>query len=347
MARHVNATPAVAASAAQAPVGHQNPVERVVRSVDRWQQRTPVVSLVFGVIKKFGDDRGPSLAALLAYYGFMALFPLLLVATTILGFIGNRRIESGIIGSTLHQFPVYGQQIGQNVAHPLRGSVIGLTLGILGLLYGSMGVAQAGQHAMAQVWNVPGVARPGFVPRLVRALLLFVSVGFGMAAAAVVSTVVTGTGHGAVLRVLAIVSEAALNVGLFVVVFRVLTPRSVAAPKLVPGAVAAGLAYTVLLTGGTALVQHQLRHAEAVYGQFGFVLGLIGWLYLVATVTLYAAEANVVWARHLWPRGIVQPPLTVADRKVLRDIARQEERRPEEDVHVGFPGSPPAAAEGV
>jgi YihY family inner membrane protein len=347
MARHVNAPPAVAAPAVEAPVGHQNPIERVVRSVDRWQQRAPVPSVVFGVVKKFGDDRGPSLAALLAYYGFMALFPLLLVLTTILGFIGNHRLESGVIGSTLHQFPVYGQQIGQNVAHPLQGSVIGLTIGILGLLYGSMGVAQAGQHAMAQVWNVPGVARPGFVPRLIRALMLFMSLGLGMAVAAVVSTVVTGTGHGAVVRVLAILSEAALNVGLFVVVFRLLTPRSVASQKLVPGAVAAGLAYTVLLTGGTALIQHQLRHAEAVYGQFGFVLGLIGWLYLVATVTLYAAEANVVWARQLWPRSIVQPPLTEADRKVLGDIARQEERRPEESVDVGFPGSPPVAAGGV
>jgi uncharacterized BrkB/YihY/UPF0761 family membrane protein len=125
-------------------------------------------------------------------------------------------------------------------------------------------------------------------------------------------------------------------VAVTVVAFRVLTPRQIGWRDLLVGAAVAGVAYTVLLTVGTALVQHQLRHAQAVYGQYGFVLGLIGFLGLVATLTLYAAELNVVRRRRLWPRSIVQPPLTPADRKVLADIARQEERRPEEDVAVNF-----------
>jgi uncharacterized BrkB/YihY/UPF0761 family membrane protein len=100
--------------------------------------------------------------------------------------------------------------------------------------------------------------------------------------------------------------------------------------------VAAGVAYTGLLAVGTALVQHQLRHSQALYGQYAFVLGLLGWLFLVAQLTLYAAELNVVLARKLWPRSIVQPPLTPADEAVLRDIAHQEERRPEQRVGVGF-----------
>ena len=313
-----------------------NPIERLIRAVDRWQQRTPGVNVAFAVIKKFGDDRGSSLAALLTYYGFMALFPLLLVLTTVLGFVGNQRIENGIIGSTLSRFPVYGQQIGHNAVHPLTGSTLGLAFGLLGLLYGSLGVAQAGQHAMAQVWNVPGVVRPGFVPRLVRSLLVFVALGAGMVIAATISTVVTGSGHGLVARLLALVTGASVNVVLYLVVFRLLTPRQVATRDLTWGAVVAGLGFTALTAGGTALIQHQLRHAQAVYGQYGFVLGLIGWLYLVATVMLYAAEGNVVVAHRLWPRSIVQPPLTAADRKVLGDIARQEDRRPEQSVVVAF-----------
>ncbi|MDQ6617676.1 MAG: YihY/virulence factor BrkB family protein [Actinomycetota bacterium] len=318
------------------PVSRVNPIERVIRVIDEWQQRTPGLRFVFAVFKKFGDDRGSSLAAMMAYYGFLALFPLLLVLTTILGFIGNQRLESGILGSTLSQFPVYGQQIGRNVAHPLRGSTVGLATGLLGLLYGSLGVAQAGQHAMAQIWNVPGVVRPGFVPRLVRSLLLFIALGTGMAVTAIVSGFVTGSGHGAGERVLAIVTEASLNVALYVIMFRLLTPRQIATRDLVRGAVGGGIGYTVLTAGGTALIQHQLRHAQAVYGQFGFVLGLIGWLSLVFTMTLYAAEANVVSTRRLWPRSIVQPPLTEADRKVLGDIAREEVRRPEQTVDVDF-----------
>jgi YihY family inner membrane protein len=318
-----------------------NPIERTIRGVDNWQQRDSRAAFVFGVIKKFGDDRGSMLAVTLAYYGFMALFPLLLVLTTILGFIGNQKLEGSIVGSALNQFPVYGQQIGKNVAHPLHGSVVGLTFGLLGLVYGSLGIAQAAQHAMAQIWNVPGVIRPGFVPRLARALLLFLILGVAFGASAALSGAATVAGHGILFRILAVAIEFTFDVGLYLAVMRVLTPKHVESRDLGPGAVLGGIAYTVLLTAGTALIQHQLRHAQAVYGQYGFILGLISWLYLVATITLYAAEFNVVRTRRLWPRSIVQPPLTSADRQVLADIAQQEERRPEESVGVNFEDHPP------
>src|SRR5205085_1792262 len=139
----------------------------------------------------FGDDRGPSLAALLTYYGFMSLFPLLLVFTTIVGFIGNARIEHTLVGSALQQLPVYGDQLGQNVAHPLTGSWPALIFGIAWLLYGAQGAAQASQHAMAQLWNVPGVVRPGFVPRLGRGLLFFLALGAGVTVSAAISGVAT------------------------------------------------------------------------------------------------------------------------------------------------------------
>jgi YihY family inner membrane protein len=313
-----------------------NPVERVLRSIDGWQQRSRVAGPAFGVVRKFGDDRGPSLAALLTYYGFMSLFPLLLVFTTLLGFIGNQHLEESVLGATLHQFPVVGQQIGKGVAHPLRGSGVALVVGLLGLVYGSLGVTQVAQRAMADVWNVPNVVRPGFFPRLGRSLafLLVLVVGVGLTAAA--SALTTGSGHSVALRTLAGALGVVVDIAIYAAAFRVLTPRQVPTHLLWPGAVLGGIAYSILLAAGTALVQHQLRHAEALYGQFGFVLGLIGWLYLVAQVTIYAAELNVVWARRLWPRSILQPPLTKADERVLGAIARQEERRPEQTVEVGF-----------
>ena len=289
-----------------------------------------------GVIKKFGDDRCSTLAVMLTYYAFVSIFPLLLVLTTVLGFIGNESLSRNIIGTTLQQFPVFGQQIGKDAAHPLSGNGFGLIVGLLGTFYGALGFAQAAQHAMAEVWNVPGVRRSGFLARLARSVILFTVLGIGLAAATVVSSLVTLTGQPGITRVLAFVGALVLNVGLYLAAFRILTPKVIESKRLVPGAVVGGVGYSILLTLGAALIQHQLRHSEALYGQFAFVLGLIGWLLLVSQVSLYAAETNVVLARRLWPRSIVQPPLTDADERVLADIAHEEWRRPEQRVDVGF-----------
>ncbi len=313
-----------------------NVVERVIRKLDRAQQRRRRLGFVVGVVKKFGDDRCSTLAVMLTYYAFVSIFPLLLVLTTILGFIGNDSLSRNIIGTTLQQFPVFGQQIGKDAAHPLSGNGFGLIVGLLGTFYGSLGFAQAAQHAMAEVWNVPGVRRSGFFPRLARSVILFSVLGVGLAAATVVSSLVTLTGQPGVTRVLAFVGALILNVGLYLAAFRILTPKVIESKRLVPGAVVGGVGYSILLTLGAALIQHQLRHSEALYGQFAFVLGLIGWLLLVSQLSLYAAETNVVLARRLWPRSIVQPPLTDADERVLADIAHEGWRRPEQRVDVGF-----------
>src|SRR4029453_8343757 len=84
------------------------------------------------------------------------------------------------------------------------------------------------------------------------------------------------------------------------------------------------------------LVGHSLKHAQQVYGFFAIVLGLMSWLFLSAQVILYGAEVNVVGARRLWPRSILQPPLTEADQRALTDLAKQEERRPEQPANGAF-----------
>ena len=313
-----------------------NPIERVVRAVDRAQQRSRVAGFAFSVVKKFGDDRGPSLAALLAYYGFLSLFPALLIITTVVGFIGNDKVADSVVGSFLGGLPVFGEAIGEDATDPLRGNLFGLVSGALFLTYGALGVAQAGQHAMAEVWNVPGVVRPGFFPRLVRSLGFALLMACGIAVIAAVSTAGTLGDGGLLSRGASLVVQAALTIGLYLAAFRVLTPKSIDTRCLVPGAIVGGIGYSILLLIGTALVRYQLDESEALYGQFALVLGMLGWLYLVAQVSLYAAEVNVVLLRRLWPRSIVQPPLTAADEQVLSDIARQGERRPEQQVVVEF-----------
>src|SRR5207237_1391924 len=128
----------------------------------------------------------------------------------------------------------------------------------------------------------------------------------------------------------------ALSMGLYFAVFRILTPPAVPTRRLWPGAVAGGVAWSILQNIGTYLIGRNLRLGSEVYGMFAIVLGVVAWVYLLSEITVYAAEVNVVLAHRLWPRSLVQPPLTAADRQALAMQATQNIRRPEEDVDVSF-----------
>ena len=314
-----------------------NPAERVVRAIDGYQQRHGALGFLFGVVKKFGDDRGGALAALLTYYGFLSFFPLLLLLVTALGYVvgDDPHLQERLLHSALAEFPIIGVQIQKNI-HALRANGFGLAVGVVGLLWGGLGITQVGQHAMQEIWNVPGVQRPGFPVRLVRGVELLGILGLGVGATSVLAGLGSQGSHASLTRVALLVVSAPINIALFVVGFRVLTGPRVSLRDHLPGAVVAGVAWTGLQALGGYLVAHQLRHANQVYGFFGAVLGLVSWIYLVAQITIYSAELNAVRVERLWPRSIVQPPLTPQDEKALAAIARREERRPEESVDVTF-----------
>jgi uncharacterized BrkB/YihY/UPF0761 family membrane protein len=190
---------------------------------------------------------------------------------------------------------------------------------------------------MAEVWNVPGVIRPGFLPRLGRNVEFLAILALDVVLTTFLAGKVT-LGHGPLWsQALFGLIGVLVSVLLYVLGFRVLTPKSIKTNCLIPGAIMAGVGWTVLQYAGTLLVGHTLRHSSQVYGYFGSVLGLISFLYLAAELTIYAAEVNVVRMRKLYPRSIAPPPLTPADRAVLSAIAQQGERRPEQRVHVEFP----------
>ena len=317
-----------------------NVVERLVRRGDRAQQRLGPVAFAVGVMKKFGDDRGGSLSALLAFYGFLSLFPLLLLLVTVLGYFGSAAHPHSLMGrmedSAFSQFPIVGTKLSSSI-HGLHGrSPLGLVVGIAGILWGSQGAMQTAQYAQAEVWNVPGVVRPGFGVRLGRTACMTAVLGVFL----LVSTVLAGfatIGHNGAWTVAgAVCVSTALNMGLFLVAFRILTPKQIAWGDMVPGSLTGGAAWTALQYLGGFLVAHSLRNTSQEYGSFALVLGLIGYLYLASEITVYAAEVNVVKARHLWPRGVVQPPLTTADKQVLSSIALEGRRRPEQFVAAGF-----------
>ena len=319
-----------------------NVIEKSIRRIDGLQQRHLVPSFIFGVIKKYGDDNAGNLTVQLTYALFLSVFPLLLLLVTALDIVlaGHPSERARVLHSALGQFPIIGQQLGSNIHALRRSSVFGLIFGIAFLIYGSTGLAQAGLYSMAQIWNIPAAVRPNYLTRMARSLIFLVELAVGL----ILTTTLAGFGTfgrhnfwtGATGEVLAVTA----NVALYFAAFRTLTPQQVVTRSLIPGVVIGGVAWTILQAAGGYVVGHDLKGASALYGFFGIVLGLVAWIYLGAEITVYAAEINTVLYHRLWPRGMVQPPLTDADQRSLALQVTQNQRRPEEEVIARFQGRP-------
>jgi YihY family inner membrane protein len=315
-----------------------NPFEKVMRRIDVAQQRFGPAALIFGVMKKFGDDNAGILVSNLAFSAFLCVFPLLLALITVLNIVlaHDPGARDSLLHSTFHEFPLVGNTLQKQIHGVQRSSVVGLIVGLLGLLWGTTGLAQSGLFSMSQVWNLPGPDRPNFVKRLGRSFAFLAVLGSGL----IVTTGLAGFGtfgrHNIVLGILSEVLAIVVNIATYFGAFRVLTPKVVPSRQLVAGAILGGVAWTILQAVGGYLIGHDLKNDSTTYGTFGLVLGLVAWIYLGSQITIYAAELNTVLARHLWPRGLVQPPLTEADQKSLALQATQNQRRPEQEISVDF-----------
>ncbi|HEY6625069.1 MAG TPA: YhjD/YihY/BrkB family envelope integrity protein [Acidimicrobiales bacterium] len=279
-------------------------LDRAVDGIDRWQQRSRLVGPVYAVTKKFGDDQANYLVVGLGWYGFTSIYPLLLVVVTVFGYVGAASLGHGIV-TTLHQFPVIGSEFNPATGSSrLQGNVVGLVVGLLLLVYGAQGVTQTAQQAMATVWDIPKGKRPGFLPRLARSVGALVIIGGCFVVNAGLGAWATGGGRSYLIRVPVIVGMLVINIVCYAAAYRTLTPQLVRTRSLVPGAVAAAVGFTALITVGAGLVGHLIRNSSETYGQFAVVIGLVGFLLILAKISIYAAELNVVLDRRIWPRSL-------------------------------------------
>jgi len=286
-----------------------NVIERPLRAADQFQQRRPALAFPVAVWSKFNDDQAGNLAALISYYAFAALFPLLLVLVTVLNIAlaNDPSLRATLLNSALSQYPVIGPQIKASLGS-IPGTGLPLVIGIVLLLLGARGVASAMQNAMCEVWGIPKEQRPAFPMSQVWALALLCTIGIGFIVTTFLSGLAGGAGHvinGAVAHVGAVVISLVLNIGMFWLGFRIATARQVPWRQLRTGAAIAAVCWQVLQVVGGYVVSHQLHRSSELYGTFGIVLGLLAWLFLQAEVTLYAAEVDVVLARRLWPRSVL------------------------------------------
>jgi membrane protein len=315
----------------------------VVGRIDGWQQRHRAAGFPIAVIYKYVDDSGPYLAALITYYAFVSLFPLLLLFTTVLStvLVGHPGLQQHIESSALSQLPVVGSDL-TSPKH-LGGGTTGFVVGLVGALYGGLGVAQASQYAMNTAWAVPRNNRPNPFLARGRSLLLLVIVGLGVIGTTVLSSMgANGAGSfGVALRVTTVVAAGVLNTAMLVFAFRVATTRDVTTRQVLPGAVAAAIGWQLLQTFGVTYVTHVVENANATNSVFALVLGLLAFLYLAAVVILLCVEANVVRVERLYPRALLTPftdnvELTEGDENAYTGQAEAQRAKGFEQIDVTF-----------
>jgi inner membrane protein YhjD len=322
-----------------------------VERVDRYQREHPRAGFPVAVLYKFFDDQGNYLAALITYYALVSLFPLLLLLSTILNFAleGSPSLKQDVLNSALGQFPVVGSELTD--PRGVSGSGVALVIGILGTLYGGLGVAQAAQNAMNVIWRVPRNDRPNPLRSRGRSLLLLLVVGLSV----LLTTALSGLGSsaeafgasiGAGIKVLLVIASMAVNAAVFTLGFRVATAKDVSIRCTIRGAIVAAIGWQVLQFFGTSYIASVVKHASALNSVFALILGLIAWIYLEALIVVFAVEYNAVRDMKLFPRALLTPftdnvQLTDADETAYTDQAQSQRAKGFQDITVTFDQPPP------
>ena len=298
----------------------------IVDRIDEFQQRRQRVSFVVAIFVRYREDRGREFGALLSYYGFLSLFPLLLVLVTVLGIVldDNADLRNRILDTVYARIPVLGPQLRAD-ATSLDSSGWILVVGLLVSLWAGLAVVKHAQDALNLQWGVPRFEQRRFVARNVRALGALAVLGAGILLATALTSLaaflpdVPGPG-----RILGSILAIAVNVFVLTASYRVLIRSKVVWRALLPGGLVGGLALWGLQLIGGEYVARVIVDASEVYGTFAAMFGLLVWIALLARVTLLASEVNVVRAKELWPRSLLGTRPTDADRRASEDAMQRE-----------------------
>jgi membrane protein len=312
---------------------------------DAWQRRHPVVALPLAVVYRLFDDQGVYLAVIVTYYALAAVVPLLLLATSVLGFVlqGDPELRARLLDSAIRDFPVVGDQLGR--PEGLQGSAGAIVVGGVVALYGALGLGTAVQNALHTAWAVPRNSRPNPVLLRLRSLLLLLVGGAAVLGVSSLSTFAQTADLSAlpspVLRWSGPLVSGLLVAGVLTVLLWLGAGRRHRLRDAVPGAVVIAVLWQAIQVSGTDLVGRSVSEASAMNATFGLVLGLIAITYLASIALVLGVETNVVLHRRLWPRALLTPftdavELTDADRRAYTGYARAQRHKGFERVDVRF-----------
>lgn len=297
-------------------------MEKLVDRLNDFQLRHPLPGFVVAVIKKYGDDEAGRQAALLTYYAFLSLFPLILVLTTLTELIpvSHTAIQDSIIKGTTNYFPVLGNQLSAHI-HTLHKSGFALAIGLLFTFYGARGVADAFQRSIQDLWEVPKSRRVGFPLSLLKSLGIILIAGLGFVVASASIGLASTADQGWLVRLLTALINLVVWYGLFVLLITLTLPRRAPAGETRAAAVTAAVGLVIVQALGGYLLSRELKNLDALYSYFALALGLLFWIYLQIQVLFYALEIAAVKSQKLWPRSLTDKKLTAADRRLAAKLA--------------------------
>ncbi len=306
--------------------------------LDRWQRRCRPVGFGLAVLRKFGQDRAGSLAALVSYFAFFSVFPLFLALTSVLGMVldDEPELRAQITGAAVDQVPILGSSLGRG---ELSGSRAAVVIGITVALWSGLKVIDAAQNALNDVWDVPMIARPSVAKRRLKSLLLLGLIGVALLASVVISIaaglIANLPGEG---RLAIYAASIVVNSVIFLAAFKLLSEAEHRWADLVPGSVFAACGWFVVQVPGVYYLEGTIRHSVGTYQNFAAVIGLLTFFFLASQVVIIGAEINVVRTRRLWPRSMTAKygQLTSADERALEAAARATTRLASQRVEVGF-----------
>ncbi|MDB5170439.1 MAG: putative ribonuclease [Candidatus Saccharibacteria bacterium] len=296
-----------------------NIIEKSLTSIDSLQRRYRLPGFIYAVIKKYGEDKVGYQAALLTYYGFLALFPLLLVLTTVAGIVATNHpgLKETIIDGMTNYFPVLGSQLTEHV-NTFHRSGLALIVGILFVLYGTRGVVDVFRHGVNHIWHEPDEDNRGFFKNIVRSFGIMFVGGFGLLGASIIAGFTAAAGHGVGFRILSSVINLVILFGLFVFLINVSLPRHITVKHIRKGAASAAIGLVVLQSLSGYVLTRELRSLDALYSYFAISLGLLFWIYLQAQVLYYSITIAAVDSQKLWPRSLTGKDETAADMRAKK-----------------------------
>ena len=308
---------------------------------DAFQRKHTVLGLPLGVAYKFLDDFGGYLAALITYYGFLSLFPLFLLFSTILGLVleGYPQWQQRILDSAISEFPIVGEELRKTGT--LSGSPIGLVVGSVAAIYGGLGVGQALQYAMNTAWMVPRNSRPNPFLSRARGVLMICTAGVAVVATSVLTQVANRLVVDGWESIAVDLGSIILNTGVFVLLFIVATSKTLTPRQVLPGAVIASVLFYLLQGVGVTYIGTVVARASDLNSVFAIVFGLLVFIYSNAVVVLLCVQLNVVLVERLWPRSLLTVftdgvVLTDADRRAYEGQVKAQRLKGFQEISVGF-----------